>query len=198
MPQTNTGILPGGGQQTGDHPAHLSIETGQSANITASRAADLVGHPVILPIRRPALDGSFHMPGNLGLPLAASRLTSGFGMRYHPLLGIERMHSGVDLAAPSGTPIVATAAGDVGFAGWDGGYGLLVAVNSAGGLQTRYAHMSHLNVAAGQHVAVGDVIGYVGSTGLSTGPHLHYEVRINGRAVRPMTGQRRARRKNRN
>ena len=112
-------------------------------------------------------------------------MTSGFGMRIDPILGTRRLHSGVDLAAPSGSPIVATSAGTVSKAGWNGGYGLFVSLEHGGGLQTRYGHMSRLNVVAGQRVHTGDVIGFVGSTGRSTGPHLHFETRVDGQAVRP-------------
>ncbi|WP_373693885.1 M23 family metallopeptidase [Parafrankia sp. BMG5.11] len=91
----------------------------------------------------------------------------------------------MDLAAPSGTPVFATSDGIVDASGWSGGYGLLVAVSHTGGLQTRYAHLSRLNVAQGQQVRRGEVIGYVGSTGNSTGPHLHYEIRRDGRAIDP-------------
>jgi len=122
-----------------------------------------------------------------GLPVSA-RLTSGFGMRAHPIRGGMRAHSGVDLAAPYGSPIVATADGVIGTAGWSGGYGLLVAISHGDGVQTRYGHLSRLNVAAGQQVRRGDVIGFVGSTGQSTGPHVHYEVRVNGVATNPLGG----------
>lgn len=118
-------------------------------------------------------------------PVSARAMTSGFGIRIHPILGVARGHNGVDLAVPYGTPIAATADGTVTFANWDGGYGLLVAVDHGGGIETRYGHMSRLAVTSGQRVHVGDVLGYVGSTGLSTGPHVHYEVRANGQAVSP-------------
>lgn len=118
-------------------------------------------------------------------PVSARSITSGFGIRIHPILGVARGHSGVDLAVPTGTPIAATAEGVVTFANWGGGYGLLVAVDHGGGVETRYGHMSKLAVMPGQQVRVGDVIGFVGSTGLSTGPHVHYEVRVNGQAVSP-------------
>lgn len=121
------------------------------------------------------------------LPVSARLMTSGFGSRYHPILGVQRNHLGVDLAVPSGTPIAATADGVVSFAAWDGGYGLLVAVDHGGGIQTRYAHMSRIAVSSGQRVHTGDVLGYVGTTGLSTGPHVHYEVRVNGQAVSPFS-----------
>jgi murein DD-endopeptidase MepM/ murein hydrolase activator NlpD len=106
-------------------------------------------------------------------------------MRRHPLLGILRAHDGVELAAPMGSPVIATADGVVSTAAWAGGYGLLVAVEHGRGRQTRYAHLSRLNVAVGQRVRHGEVIGFVGSTGRSTGPHLHYETRVNGRAINP-------------
>lgn len=119
-------------------------------------------------------------------PLSAARVSSGFGMRNHPLESGQLFHSGVDLAAPLGTPIVATGDGTVGSAGWSGGYGLMVAIAHGEGVQTRYAHMSRLAVAPGQQVRRGEVIGYVGSTGRSTGPHLHYEIRVGGIAVNPL------------
>lgn len=124
-------------------------------------------------------------------PLAGAPLSSGFGMRRHPLLGSRRFHAGVDLAAATGAPIRAASDGLVTRAGWNGGYGLLVALAHAGNRETRYGHLSRLAVRAGQSVKQGEVIGYVGSTGRATGPHLHYELRINGTAVRPPGGSRR-------
>ncbi|WP_338446905.1 M23 family metallopeptidase [Pelagerythrobacter marensis] len=120
------------------------------------------------------------------MPLEDSRLTSNYGMRNHPVLGGRRAHSGVDLAAPTGTPVYATADGIVGRANWFSSYGLFIQIEHGANLQTRYAHLSKLAVADGQRVRKGDLIGYVGSTGRSTGPHLHYEVRVNGKAVNPM------------
>ena len=120
------------------------------------------------------------------MPVEAVRQTSNFGMRWHPVLGGHRAHKGVDLSAPTGTPVYATADGVVGRADWFSSYGLYVAVEHGGALETRYGHLSRLNVAAGQAVHKGDLIGYVGSTGRSTGPHLHYEVRIAGEAVNPV------------
>ena len=120
------------------------------------------------------------------MPLIRSALTSGFGVRTDPMMGGQRMHSGIDLAAPAGSPILATSDGIVSQAGWRGGYGLFVALEHSGGLQTRYGHMSGVTVTPGQAVRKGDIIGYVGSTGRSTGPHLHYEMRIDGVAVRPL------------
>jgi murein DD-endopeptidase MepM/ murein hydrolase activator NlpD len=121
------------------------------------------------------------------IPVTSSRsMSSNFGTRVHPLLGGLRMHKGVDLPAPTGTPIHATADGVIGRADWFSGYGLYVQIEHGANLETRYGHMSRIAVAEGQHVHKGDVIGYVGSTGLSTGPHLHYEVRIAGEAVNPV------------
>lgn len=131
---------------------------------------------------------SLGLPGAVapaGLPLRNARLTSQFGLRSHPILGGMRIHSGVDLAAPIATPIRATADGVVTRASWAGGYGLLVAIRHKGGVETRYGHMSRLAVEPGQRVTQNAVIGYVGSTGRSTGPHVHYEVLLNGRAVDP-------------
>lgn len=120
------------------------------------------------------------------MPLQGSRMSSSYGMRDHPVLRQRRRHNGVDLAAPTGTPIYATADGIVGRADWFSSYGLYVSIDHGADLETRYAHMSRLAVAAGERVRKGDVIGYVGSTGRSTGPHLHYEVRVDGVAVNPI------------
>ncbi len=120
------------------------------------------------------------------MPLEGSVLTSSFGMRTHPVLGGMRKHHGIDMAAPSGTPVYATADGVVSRADWYSSYGLYVSLEHGASLQTRYAHLSRLAVAAGDTVRKGDLIGYVGSTGRSTGPHLHYEVRVDGVAVNPI------------
>jgi murein DD-endopeptidase MepM/ murein hydrolase activator NlpD len=120
------------------------------------------------------------------MPVEGVHLTSGYGMRFHPVLGGRRAHKGVDLAGPVGTPVHATADGTVGKAEWFSSYGLYVQLEHGASLETRYGHMSRLNVYAGQHVRKGDVIGYIGTTGRSTGPHLHYEVRIAGQAVNPI------------
>ncbi|RGP42019.1 Lysostaphin [Altererythrobacter insulae] len=120
------------------------------------------------------------------MPLKDAKLTSGYGMRTHPVLGSRRKHKGIDLAAPTGTPIYATADGMVGRAEWFSSYGLYIEIDHGAELETRYAHMSRLAVAEGQWVSKGDLIGYVGSTGRSTGPHLHYEVRVSGVAVNPI------------
>jgi murein DD-endopeptidase MepM/ murein hydrolase activator NlpD len=107
-------------------------------------------------------------------------VTSGFGVRW------GRMHTGIDIAVPAGTPVRASAAGVVVYAGWMSGYGNLVAIDHGGGLATAYAHNSSLLVTVGQHVSQGDVISLSGSTGHSTGPHVHFEVRVNGVPVDPL------------
>jgi murein DD-endopeptidase MepM/ murein hydrolase activator NlpD len=121
------------------------------------------------------------------IPIMTSRaMSSSFGLRVHPVLGGVRMHKGIDLPASTGTPIYATADAVVGKADWFGGYGLCVELEHGANMETRYGHMSRIAVAEGQTVRKGDVIGYVGSTGRSTGSHLHYEVRIAGEAVNPI------------
>ena len=115
------------------------------------------------------------------------RITSGFGARRHPILGYTRMHAGVDFGAAWGSPIYAVADATVSFAGRHGGHGNYVRLEHGGGMGTGYGHMSRIAVAPGSHVRAGQVIGYVGSTGLSTGPHLHYELYQNGKTVNPMT-----------
>ncbi|MBA3862952.1 MAG: M23 family peptidase [Erythrobacter sp.] len=120
------------------------------------------------------------------MPLEGAQLTSNYGMRTHPVLGGRRNHTGIDLAAPTGTPIYATADGVIGRADWYSSYGLYISINHGATMETRYAHLSRLAVAAGDNVKKGDLIGYVGSTGRSTGPHLHYEVRVDGLAVNPI------------
>jgi murein DD-endopeptidase MepM/ murein hydrolase activator NlpD len=107
-------------------------------------------------------------------------ITSPFGWRW------GRMHEGVDLGAAYGTPIAAAAAGVVIYAGWEDGYGNLVVIDHGGGLATAYGHQSRIAVSVGQSVSQGELVGYVGSTGHSTGPHLHFEVRVNGQAVDPL------------
>lgn len=123
----------------------------------------------------------------LVLPVEGARITSSFGMRFHPILGFSRMHSGTDLAAPWGAPIHAVADGLVTYAGWRGGYGNYVKLEHGGDLATGYGHMSRFAVAPGTRVQAGQVIGYVGATGLATGPHVHYEVFRDGASVDPMS-----------
>jgi murein DD-endopeptidase MepM/ murein hydrolase activator NlpD len=115
------------------------------------------------------------------------KLESGFGGRRNPFSGVGwEFHSGQDIESPPGAPVVAGASGTVTFVGWQSGYGQLVVIDHGGGLTTRYGHLSHIDVEAGQVVTRGEIVGRVGSTGRSTGPHLHYEVRINDEPVNPI------------
>ncbi|KIZ33250.1 MULTISPECIES: M23 family metallopeptidase [Rhodopseudomonas] len=111
--------------------------------------------------------------------------SSGFGIRTDPFLGRPAMHTGLDFRASMGDPVRATAAGKVVSAGWSGGYGRMIEIDHGNGLSTRYGHLSQIDVKVGQSIKIGEVIGAVGSTGRSTGPHLHYETRIDGEAVDP-------------
>ena len=111
--------------------------------------------------------------------------TSGFGIRSDPFLGRPAMHTGLDFRAQMGDPVRATANGKVVSSGWSGGYGRMVEIDHGNGLSTRYGHLSEINVKVGDTIKIGQVIGAVGSTGRSTGPHLHYETRIDGEAVDP-------------
>lgn len=117
---------------------------------------------------------------------AQGPITSGFGLRRHPVFGIEHFHSGVDIGATWGSPVLAAAEGQVIYTGWFGGYGKIVVVDHGGGVSTLYAHLFEILVAPGTAVRRGQVVGRVGTTGYSTGPHLHFEVRIDGRPVDPI------------
>ncbi len=121
-------------------------------------------------------------------PLQFSKITSHFGMRFHPIRRIRCKHNGVDYAAPSGTPVSAVADGAVTIARWVGGYGRLVEIKHKGGLSSRYGHLSGFGPGTrqGRRVRQGQTVGYVGSTGLSTGPHLHFEIRKKGKPVNPL------------
>lgn len=150
----------------------------ERANPTLETSAEASAYSSPLPQR------SVSVPSRI--PLEGAALTSGFGMRTHPVLRVRRAHAGIDLAATTGTPIYATANGVIGRADWFSSYGLYISINHGGSIETRYAHLSRLAVRAGDYVQRGDLIGYVGSTGRSTGPHLHYEVRVAGLAVNPI------------
>jgi len=126
---------------------------------------------VAVPVRKP-VDGDVDM-------------SSPFGMRLDPFMGRPAIHTGIDLRGETGEPAHATASGHVSIAGREGGYGNMVEINHGNGLATRYGHLSEIDVKIGQFVRIGEVIGKIGSTGRSTGPHLHYETRINGEAVDP-------------
>jgi murein DD-endopeptidase MepM/ murein hydrolase activator NlpD len=138
-------------------------------------------------------EGYFDADGNslirpfLKAPLSYSRITSGFSYaRFHPVLNTTTPHRAIDYAAPSWTPIMAVGDGTVVYAGWNGGYGNFISIRHNGTYQTNYAHLIDYEVGYGDQVKQGDVIGYVGSTGFSTGPHLHYEVEVNGTLVNPL------------
>ncbi len=145
----------------------------QVHRITLERAqADQLAREVAaLPIRKP-------VPGELDA-------TSGFGVRIDPFLNRPAMHTGIDFRGAMGEPVHATASGTVTIAGWSGGYGRMVEVDHGNGLATRYGHLSEIEVKVGQTIKTGQVVGRLGSTGRSTGPHLHYETRINGEAIDP-------------
>ncbi|HWQ88720.1 MAG TPA: peptidoglycan DD-metalloendopeptidase family protein [Desulfitobacteriaceae bacterium] len=113
-------------------------------------------------------------------------ISSPFGWRTHPITGVRSLHTGIDIPAPTGTALHAVGAGEVIYAGWYGGYGNAVVIDHGKGVSTLYAHQSRLAVSDGQQIAQDQVIGYVGSTGFSTGPHLHFEVRINGNPTDPL------------
>ena len=140
-------------------------------------------------------DGEFYEASGVGeqrgglMAPVPGRISSRFGMRRHPILGYRRMHAGLDFKARHGTPIVAVTDGRVTGAGRMGGCGNAVRLRHDGGIDTRYCHMSRIAVNRGQSVRRGQVIGYVGSTGLSTGPHLHYEMYRGGRAIDPASVQ---------
>ena len=124
-----------------------------------------------VPVRRP-IDGELD-------------LQSGFGVRVDPFLGTPALHTGLDLHGETGDPVRATADGTVTAAGWSGGYGRVVDVDHGNGLSTRYGHLSSIAIRVGQSIKTGQIIGKVGSTGRSTGPHLHYETRLKGEAIDP-------------
>ncbi|MBI3419024.1 MAG: M23 family metallopeptidase [Proteobacteria bacterium] len=155
--------------------------------------------PKILPIYRVAMPaGSFEYydatgksvrKGLLRTPVEGAHLTSGFGMRLHPILGFSRMHKGVDFGAPSGAPIYAAGAGIVEEAGYHSGYGRYIRLRHNGHLSTAYAHLRQFGrgITRGARINQGDVIGYVGASGIATGPHLHYEVLVDNQQVNPLT-----------
>ena len=162
----------------------LSFSTkGEEPSPDASRANRILNQMDRLNLYRiAATKAPFAIPVKSGF-----RFTSGFGYRRDPKTGGRRLHKGVDFAGPVGTPLYATADGVVTHAGWSSGYGRLVKVQHEFGIETRYAHMNKIRVKVGQRVSRGDRIGDMGASGRVTGPHLHYEVRIGGKAVNPMT-----------
>jgi murein DD-endopeptidase MepM/ murein hydrolase activator NlpD len=140
-------------------------------NITRAQMERLNRTLALVPYRKPVI--------------GEVEFTSGFGVRSDPFLGRPAMHTGLDFRAATGDPVRATANGKVASSGWAGGYGRMVEIDHGNGLSTRYGHLSEINVKVGDSIKIGQVIGAVGSTGRSTGPHLHYETRIDGEAVDP-------------
>jgi murein DD-endopeptidase MepM/ murein hydrolase activator NlpD len=140
-------------------------------NITRAQVERLNRTLALVPYRKPVV--------------GEVEFTSGFGVRSDPFLGRPAMHTGLDFRAATGDPVRATANGRVASSGWAGGYGRMVEIDHGNGLSTRYGHLSEIGVKVGDTIKIGQVIGAVGSTGRSTGPHLHYETRIDGEAVDP-------------
>ena len=130
-------------------------------------------------------DGESKRRSFLASPLEFSRVTSGFAMRFHPILQTWRQHQGVDLGAPTGTPVRSVGDGNVEFAGWQNGFGNVIQLKHSGNRMTVYAHLSRIDVKKGQRIEQGQRIGAVGMTGWATGPHLHFEFRVGGRHVDP-------------
>lgn len=130
---------------------------------------------------QPMITGS----GSMSIPLQA-QVTSPFGWRKHPIFGVRRFHTGIDLAGANHSPIKAADSGNVLYSGWYGGYGKVVIISHGKGMATLYAHMSKIAAVAGQNIKKGDIVGYEGTTGFSTGPHLHFEVRVNGKPNNPL------------
>jgi murein DD-endopeptidase MepM/ murein hydrolase activator NlpD len=173
-------------RRLGLNPARFLGRGGPLENVDAPEGADPRFRQLFVAWRQ--LDqlesGIIAIPS--GRPVQLANFTSGFGTRSDPFRGSRAMHGGIDLAGPLGTPIYATADGIVGRSEYNnGGYGNLVEINHGQGIQTRYGHLSRLIARPGQRVRRGELIGLMGSTGRSTGSHLHYEVRIDGRAVNP-------------
>ena len=158
-------------------PVKLSANAGSferelyRINITRAQMDRLTRTLALVPYRKPVV--------------GEVEFTSGFGVRVDPFIGHPAMHTGLDFRAQIGDPVRATANGKVVNSGWAGGYGRMVEIDHGNGLSTRYGHLSEINVKVGDYVKIGQVIGAVGSTGRSTGPHLHYETRIDGEAVDP-------------
>ncbi len=159
--------------------------------VNAGKAHDAVWFEEPLPNGKPR-GAYFDLQGRsknrmfLASPMAFSRVTSGFAMRFHPIQQTWRKHLGVDYGAPTGTPVRVVGDGVVDFAGWQNGYGHIVIVRHAGDRETRYAHLSRVDVKRGQRVDQGQQVGAVGATGWATGPHLHFEFRVRGAHVDPM------------
>lgn len=176
--------------------AHRSTKTGYLSELREEQsdlqsqfnALDRESSAIEAQIRRYMVSNSSSLPaftGRFAMPVRGARISSGYGYRHHPILGRRKLHTGIDFAASSGTPIYAAAGGVVISSGYRNGYGNTVIIDHGGGIATLYGHCSRLYVSSGQKVGKGSRIAAVGSTGMSTGPHLHFEVRVNGSPVDP-------------
>ena len=153
----------------------------QAARQAAQRQAQQTGQPVTYNAQ-----ASVGATGTMQWPAVGHGISSPFGYRIHPIYHTQKMHTGVDINVAYGTPVMAADGGTVILSGWNGGYGNCIVINHGNGITTLYGHMSSLVASVGQSVSKGQVIGYVGSTGASTGPHLHWEVAVNGQRVNPL------------
>lgn len=165
----------------------VTVDSVRKAN---SLAGDVIipGQLLIIPVAQIPRETWAVASAFKGSPLewpVLGRITSGFGWRIHPISGVRHFHEGLDIAAPIGTPVRAVAQGKVVFVGYVSGYGRIVTIDHGSGLVTRYAHLSRTSVSQGQTVVTGQVIGYVGDSGYATGPHVHFEVRLDGEAKDP-------------
>jgi murein DD-endopeptidase MepM/ murein hydrolase activator NlpD len=164
----------------------VAATTTLNAEITELSAAvtDLSGKATQLASKKSEIEQEVKKQESFIKP-TSGRISSPFGYRTHPVTGSYTLHSGIDIAASSGTTVVASRNGKVVSAGYSGSYGNLIVISHGNGIETAYAHLSSINVRVGESVSQGQLIGKVGSTGRSTGPHLHFEVRVNGTAVNP-------------
>jgi len=178
-------VRQGASSQTASlRPIAVSTSGSVAESPDIARANSILGQIADVDAYRRGID---RLPVARPVNAAGVRQTSGFGMRRHPLTGRQTQHNGLDWAGPRGTPITASADGVVKQAGRQGGYGNLVIIEHDFGIETYYAHLNSIDVRAGQRVSRGQRIGGMGTTGASTGVHLHYEVRVNGRPVNPIT-----------
>jgi murein DD-endopeptidase MepM/ murein hydrolase activator NlpD len=174
------------GRVTADRAADGAGRRMYAARNTGAGSASIVSFSSVPVAAGAVATGAVRLSSGTLMPLARSSLTSRFGVARAAANGGTRAHAGVDLAAPQGSPVAAAMAGRVAVAGWSGGYGNLVVVDHGNGVETRYAHLSSIRVGVGQQLGQGQILGLVGSTGRSTGPHLHYELRQNGRPLNPL------------
>jgi len=193
-PQQQMGFGNQGNQQNYNNPSQFAGSYGNNGGATATATAGPGGASASASAggsNSAGYVGQSNQPNapvnsyGLASPVQGGRVSSEYGMRTHPITGRRKMHSGMDIAAPKGTGVSSMANGKVTFAGKRGGYGNMIIVDHGNGITTRYAHLNSINVQRGQSVNAGQHIGGVGSTGHSTGNHLHFEVRENGNSVNP-------------